>query len=55
VGDDRIKEAHAQCLLQEFKNTTFKDGKLVDDFMLCINVMARIYEGSGKPSMTLML
>jgi hypothetical protein len=48
VGDDRIKEAHAQCLLQEFKNTTFEDGKLVDDFMLCINVMAGSMRAQGN-------
>ena len=39
-GADRVKEAHAQRLLQEFENFAFKDGELVDDFAMRINTFA---------------
>ena len=39
-GADRVKEAHAQRLLQEFENFACKDGELVDDFAMWINTLA---------------
>ena len=39
-GADRVKEAHAQHLLQEFENFACKDGELVDDFAMRINTLA---------------
>lgn len=45
VGADRVKEAHAQRLLQEFENISFKDGELVDDFALRINALAEDLRG----------
>ena len=39
-GADRVKEAHAQRLLQEFENFACKDGELVDDFAMRINTLA---------------
>jgi len=39
-GADRVKEAHAQCLLQEFENFACKDGELVDDFAMQISTLA---------------
>jgi hypothetical protein len=38
-GADRVKEAHAQRLLQEFENFACKDGELVDDFAMRINTL----------------
>jgi hypothetical protein len=31
-GADRVKESHAQKLLQEFENIQFKNGELIDEF-----------------------
>ena len=39
-GADRVKEAHAQRLLQEFENFACKDGELVDDFAMRISTLA---------------
>ena len=39
-GADRVKEAHAQGLLQEFENFACKDGELVDDFAMQISTLA---------------
>ncbi|XP_066384553.1 uncharacterized protein [Miscanthus floridulus] len=48
LGADRVKEAHAQRLLQEFENITFKDGEMVDDFALHINALAEELRGLGE-------
>jgi len=39
-GADRVKEAQAQRLLQEFENFACKDGELVDDFAMRISTLA---------------
>ena len=48
VGAERVKEANAQRLLQEFENIMFKDGETVDDFALRINALAADLRTSGE-------
>jgi len=48
VGAERVKEANAQRLLQEFENISFKEGETVDVFALRINVMAADLGTSGE-------
>ena len=48
VGAERVKEANAQRLLQEFENIAFKDGETVDDFALRINGLASDLRTSGE-------
>ena len=47
-GADRVKEAHAQRLLQEFENFACKDGELVDDFVMQINTLAAELQVLGE-------
>ena len=48
LGADRVKEANAQRLLQEFENISFKEGETVDDFALRINGLAADLRTSGE-------
>ena len=48
VGAERVKEANAQRLLQEFENISFKEGETVDDFALRINGLAADLRTSGE-------
>jgi hypothetical protein len=48
VGAERVKEANAQRLLQEFENIAFKDGETADDFALRINALAADLCTSGE-------
>jgi hypothetical protein len=47
-GADRVKESHAQKLLQEFENIQFKNGELIDEFGLRINSLAEKLHGLGE-------
>ena len=47
-GVDRVNEAHAQRLLQEFENFACKDGELVDDFAMRINTLAAEFRVLGE-------
>jgi hypothetical protein len=47
-GADRVKESHAQKLLQEFENIRFKNGELIDEFGLRINSLAKNLRGLGE-------
>jgi len=48
VGAERVKEANAQRLLQEFENIAFKDGETVDTFALRISALAADLRTSGE-------
>jgi hypothetical protein len=48
VGAERVKEANAQRLLQEFENIAFKDGETVDEFAMRINALAADLRTSGE-------
>lgn len=48
VGAERVKEANAQRLLQEFENISFKEGETVDDFALRISGLAADLRTSGE-------
>lgn len=48
VGAKHVKEANAQCLLQEFKNITFKDSEMVDEFAMRIDTLAVDLRTSGE-------
>jgi hypothetical protein len=39
VGDDRVKKASMQQLRNQFDRATFKEGELVEDFILRLNDM----------------
>jgi hypothetical protein len=45
LGADHMKETLAQRLQHEFENISFKDGELIDDFALHINVLAEDLHG----------
>jgi hypothetical protein len=47
-GAERMKEANAQRLLQEFENIGFKEGETVDDFALHINALVADLRTSGE-------
>lgn len=45
LGADHMKETLAQRLQHEFENISFKDGELIDDFVLHINVLVEDLHG----------
>lgn len=42
LGADRVKEAHAQRLLQEFENISFKDGEMIDAKTIVMSMVSSI-------------
>jgi len=49
MGADRVKEANAEKLRQDFADITFKPGELVEDFALRINTLANELRVLGDP------
>jgi hypothetical protein len=48
IGAERVKEANAQRLLQEFENIKFKDSETVDEFAMRIGGLAADLRTSGE-------
>ena len=48
VGSDRAKKATAQLLKQEYVNLKFKDGELVEDFSLYLQMLISKLSPSTK-------
>jgi hypothetical protein len=44
---DRIASS-AQCLMMEFENITFKEGELIDEFVMCIESLAENLHALGE-------
>jgi hypothetical protein len=48
VRPDHVKVANAQCLMTEFKNITFKEGELIDEFSMRIESLAENMRALGE-------
>ena len=47
IGSDRAKKAMAQLLKQEYANLKFKDGEMVEDFSLCLQMLISKLKSHG--------